>query len=55
MSESAPSTPEPHPFEKFTEFARRIVAVPKAEADEQDRKMRSERDATGKKRLPKPR
>ncbi len=41
MSEPAPSAaPEPTPFEKFTDFARRIIAVPKAEADEQEKKWR---------------
>jgi hypothetical protein len=42
MSDSTPA-PEPHPFEKFRDFARKIIAVPKAEADEQERKWREER------------
>jgi hypothetical protein len=44
MSEPAPSaTPEPHPFQKFTEFAKRIVNVPKTRADEEENRIREER------------
>jgi hypothetical protein len=44
MSDSAPSaTPEPTPFDKFKEFARRIIAVPKAEADEKEQEWRETR------------
>jgi len=31
---SEPASPEPSPFKRFEEFARRIVAVPKRELDE---------------------
>jgi hypothetical protein len=31
------AAPEQTPFERFTEFTRRIVAVPKAEIQEQER------------------
>ena len=52
MSDPAPSAaPEPHPFQKFTDFARRIIAVPKAEADKKDKEWREERvKSTAKKR-----
>lgn len=44
MSESIPQEkPEPSPFEKFTEFAKRIIHVPKEEADEADRKWREDK------------
>lgn len=44
MSESNPSAaPEPTPFEKFRDFARRIVAVPKAEADAKEKEWREDR------------
>lgn len=42
--------PEPTPFEKFRDLAQRVVAVPKAEADEQERKWREERDKKKKER-----
>ena len=56
MSDPAPSaTPEPTPFDKFVDFTRRIIAVPKEEADEKEREWREERaKATGKKTLQKP-
>jgi hypothetical protein len=47
---SEPASPEPSPFKRFEDFARRIVAVPKSELDEKqaeydkkkaDRKTRS--------------
>lgn len=52
MSDATTSEkPEPHPFEKFRDFAAKIIAVPKAEADEQERKWREEREkATGPKK-----
>ena len=55
MSEAAPSEkPEPNQFEKFKDFAARIIAVPKVEADEQERKWRDERTkATVRKKFPK--
>jgi hypothetical protein len=34
---------EPTPFERFWDFARRIVAVPKAEIDEQEAKYQRQR------------
>lgn len=44
MSDPAPSAaPEPHPFTKFTDFARRIVNVPKDEADKKEKEWREER------------
>jgi hypothetical protein len=46
---NAPDSHEPSPFERFWDFARRIVAVPKAEIDEQDaeyqRRRKKEREA----------
>ena len=51
---TASEKPEPHPFEKFRDFAAKIIAVPKAEADEQERKWREDREkASGAKKLPK--
>lgn len=48
MSESAPSdAPEPHPFQKFTEFARKIIAVPKAEADKKYRLQKGNENVGG--------
>ena len=38
--------PEPHLFEKFRDFAAKIIAVPKTEADEEERKWREEREKT---------
>lgn len=44
MSGAVPSEKrEPSPFEKFKNFATRIIAVPKEEADEQERKWREDR------------
>jgi hypothetical protein len=37
-----PTTPTP--FQRLTEFARRVIAVPKAEVDEQAKKYRRRRD-----------
>lgn len=42
MSPSEP-TREPTPFQRLTEFARRVIAVPKAEVDEQAKKYRGRR------------
>ena len=39
----AKETPAPTPFEKFRDFARRIVAVPKAEADKKEGEWREQR------------
>jgi hypothetical protein len=41
-AESAPNpspdpTPKETPFERFTEFARKIISVPRAEIEEQER------------------
>jgi hypothetical protein len=33
------------PFDRFSEFARKVVAVPKKEADEQERRYRKSRTA----------
>lgn len=53
MSEPAPSaTPEPTPFEKFRDFARKIIAVPKAEADEKDREWREDRAKANEQKKP---
>jgi len=38
-----PDKPELSPFERFREFARRIIAVPKAEIDKQEAKYQRER------------
>jgi len=35
--------PDLSPFERFREFARRIIAVPKAEIDKQEAKYQRER------------
>lgn len=34
---------EPTPFERFTDFTRRIIAVPKAEVEKQKRSYRQRR------------
>lgn len=39
-----PPEDERHPFERFTEFARRIVSVPKGELEEREREYREDRD-----------
>lgn len=44
-----PSDPE---FERFVDFARRIVSVPKAEIDEQERIYREERERRKESRPP---
>lgn len=36
-------TRDPTPFERFTEFTRRIIAVPKAEVEKQKRMYRKRR------------
>ena len=46
MSDPAPSaTPEPTPFEKFRDFAKRIISVPKSEADDKEREWRAKATA----------
>jgi hypothetical protein len=45
---------EQTPFERFVDFARKIVAVPKAEIDEQERIYRSQRRTRKKKKAPSP-
>lgn len=42
---------EPTPFERFTDFTRRIIAVPKAEVEKQKRDYRRKRRG-GKRRRP---
>lgn len=37
------ATREPTPFERFTDFTRRIIAVPKAEVNKQAKKYRRRR------------
>jgi len=41
-----PPKEEPHPFERFKEFARRIVSVPKSEIEEREQEYRSGREKT---------
>jgi len=36
---------EPTPFERFTDFTRRIIAVPKAEVEKQKRSYRKRRQS----------
>jgi hypothetical protein len=50
-SPSLPSaeSSEQTPFERFVEFARKIVAVPKSEIDEQERIYKSQRRTRKKK------
>jgi len=38
-----PESSPPTPFQRFTEFAKRVISVPKAEIDEQARKYRRRR------------
>jgi len=55
MSEPSPSSqPEPT-FEQFRDFARRIIAVPKAEADQKEKEWREDRKATAQKKREIPR
>lgn len=51
MNESA-AKPEPSPFEKMRALAARVVAVPKEQADEQERRWREERAKTTAPRKP---
>jgi hypothetical protein len=39
-----PPQRDPSPFERFWDFARRIVAVPKAEIDEQEAEYQLQRE-----------
>lgn len=39
-----PVKPESHPFQKFTQFARKIIAVPKSEADEKEKEWQKGRE-----------
>lgn len=41
--DARPDKPDLSPFERFREFARRIIAVPKAEIDRQEAKYQQER------------
>ncbi len=41
--DAKPDKPELSPFERFREFARRIIAVPKAEIEKQEAKYQRER------------
>jgi hypothetical protein len=50
---SSPESSEQTPFERFVEFARKIVAVPKSEIDEQERIYKSQR-RTRKRKEPAP-
>ena len=49
----SPESSEQTPFERFVEFARKIVAVPKSEIDEQERIYKSRR-RTRKRKEPAP-
>jgi hypothetical protein len=42
-SPPSPESSEQTPFERFVDFARKIVAVPKSEIDEQERIYKSQR------------
>jgi hypothetical protein len=50
----SPESPEQTPFERFVDFARKIVAVPKAEIDEQERIYKSQRRTRKKRPGPAP-
>lgn len=50
----SPESSEQTPFERFVEFARKIVAVPKAEIDEQERIYKSQRRTRKKSNEPTP-
>jgi hypothetical protein len=50
MSEPSPSTPTEPTFDQFRDFARRIIAVPKAEADKKEQEWREQRKATAQKK-----
>jgi len=50
MSEPSPSSPTEPTFDQFRDFARRIIAVPKAEADKKEQEWRKERKATAQKK-----
>jgi hypothetical protein len=39
----AGAKPEPTPFERFRDFARKIIAVPRAEIDQQEAEYQRER------------
>jgi hypothetical protein len=51
-SPSSPESSEQTPFERFVDFARKIVAVPKSEIDEQERIYKSQRRTRKKKNDP---
>jgi hypothetical protein len=50
----SPDSSEQTPFERFVEFARKIVAVPKSEIDEQERIYKSQRRTRKKRQQPTP-
>jgi hypothetical protein len=50
----SPDSSEQTPFERFVEFARKIVAVPKSEIDEQERIYKSQRRTRKKREEPAP-
>ncbi len=41
--DAKPDKPDLSPFERFREFARRIIAVPKAEIDKQEAKYQRQK------------
>lgn len=44
-----PPAQEKTPFERFEEFARKVISVPKSEIDERERKYREQRKGTSRK------
>jgi hypothetical protein len=50
----SPESSEQTPFERFVDFARKIVAVPKSEIDEQERIYKSQRRTRKKRQEPEP-
>jgi len=43
---------EPTPFERFTDFTRRIIAVPKAEVEKQKRRYQRKQRSGKRRRAP---
>ena len=44
---ATPESPPESPFQRFEEFARRVISVPKAEIDERERAYREGRKRSG--------
>jgi hypothetical protein len=51
--DAKPDKPDLSPFERFREFARRIIAVPKAEIDKEEAKYRRRKQRIAKHRIQK--